>query len=380
MLALVLTMASAPLQASSPLHVRSSVAFAPCIAPVVKAYSRASGVAAVLDVGMPSSPGDRDVVIGDDSEMTRLLEGGTAILATAIDLGSVPWVFVGAQGSPAALSASSSTVAVLGGIAGREARALLSRTAATRLVVTTDAKELSQAASALVPLSLAGAGEHRPADVRPLMATAAAIAGSRNGSRARPFLAFLDSSRGRSLVDNCFRGGQLEPANGTASASAEVYGRAVLDWWLPECSLTRNTGHSDPQESLGPPNAVNLGGGRFRGLISLGQGGYVTLELRESAVDGAGPDIRVFQAVTGEPVTLYASDTAQGPFVLLGLRRFCGTRTPGIFSNHCDFDLRDGGLATARYVKVEDGEIYPCLAGGTRSEGADLDAVQVLNR
>ena len=79
-------------------------------------------------------------------------------------------------------------------------------------------------------------------------------------------------------------------------------------------------------------------------------------------------------------MTLYASRRASGPFVLLGLRRTCGMRTPGVFSNHCDFDLRDGGLATARYVKIEDGEIYPCLAGGTLTEGADLDAVQTLNR
>ena len=382
MLALVLTLASAPLHSSSSvLHVRASVAFAPCIAPVVKAYSRDSGVAAVFDVGMPSSPGDPDVVIGDDSEMTRLLEGGTAILATAIDLGSVPWVYVVPKGSPSrAFSPGSGVVAVLGGTAGREARALLSRTGASRLHVTTNAEDLSRAANALVPISLAGAGQHRPADVRPLIATAAEIAGSRSGSRARGFLAFLDSPRRRSLVDRCFRGGQLGPAAGTPSVSAEVYGRAVLDWWLPECSLTHN-GYNDPLESLGPPDAANLGGrDQYRGLISLGQGGYVTLELSEPAVDGEGPDIRVFQTTTGEPVTLYASDTAQGPFVLLGLRRFCGTRSPGIFSNHCDFDLRDGGLATARYIKVEDGEIYPCLAGGTLTEGADLDAVQVLNR
>jgi len=382
MLALVLTLASAPLlPGSSVLHVRASVAFAPCISPVVQAYNRASGTRAVLDVGFPNPVLDADVVIGDDSEMTRLLEGGTAILATAIDLGSVPWVYVVPNGSPStAFSTSSGVVAVLGGTAGREARALLSRTGATRLHVTTNTEDLSHAANALVPISLAGAGEHRPADVRPLIATAAEIASARSGSRARGFLAFLDGPPGRSLVDRCFRGRQLEPATATASVSAQVYGRAVLDWWLPECSLTHN-GYNNPQEAVGAPDALNLGGpDNFRGLISLGQGGYVTLELSESAVDGAGPDLRVFQAVTGEPVTLYAAATAEGPFVLLGLRRFCGTRTQGVFSNHCDFDLRDAGLATARYVKVEDGEIYPCLAGGTRTEGADLDAVQVLNR
>ena len=380
MLALLLTLATAPLQSSAAvLHVRASVAFAPCLDPVVKAYSRESAVAAVLDVGIPNA--DADVVIGDDSEMTRLLEGGTAVLGTAIDLGSVPWVFVLPQGSPAtAFSSSADVVAVLGGIAGREARTLLSRTGVARVRVTTNGEDLGHAAHALVPVSLAGAGEHRPADVNPLIATAAEIAGARNGSRARGFLAFLASPRGRALVDGCFRPRRLGAAGATPSVAAEVYGRAVLDWWLPECSLTHN-GYNDPLESLGPPDAANLGGrDLYRGLISLGQGGYVTVELGEPAVDGAGPDIRVFQSVTGEPVTVYASAASQGPFVLLGLRRPCGIRTQGLFSNHCDFDLRDGGLATARYIKVEDGEIYPCLAGGTLTEGADLDAVQVLNR
>jgi len=79
-------------------------------------------------------------------------------------------------------------------------------------------------------------------------------------------------------------------------------------------------------------------------------------------------------------VTVYAATSAAGPFVLLGLQKPCGTRTPGVFSNHCDFDLADGGLASARYVKVEDGEIYPCLAGGTLTEGADIDALQALNQ
>jgi hypothetical protein len=31
-------------------------------------------------------------------------------------------------------------------------------------------------------------------------------------------------------------------------------------------------------------------------------------------------------------------------------------------------------------MKVEDGEIYPCLAGGTVTEGADIDAIEILNK
>ena len=110
--------------------------------------------------------------------------------------------------------------------------------------------------------------------------------------------------------------------------------------------------------------------------MSLGQGGYVTVELGEPAVDGPGPDVRVFQTTSqraGDRSTPPRAARARSSS--LGLRRSCGERTPGVFSNHCDFDLRDGGLAAARYLKVEDGEIYPCLAGGTLTEGADIDAV-----
>jgi hypothetical protein len=79
-------------------------------------------------------------------------------------------------------------------------------------------------------------------------------------------------------------------------------------------------------------------------------------------------------------VTLYGS-TAPGAFTLIGLGSTAAS-TPG-FENperHCDFDLRGTGLAEARYLKVEDGEIYPCLSGGTITEGADIDAIEILNK
>ena len=48
-------------------------------------------------------------------------------------------------------------------------------------------------------------------------------------------------------------------------------------------------------------------------------------------------------------------------------------------SNHCDFDLAAAGMHAARFVWVEDAERFPCERAGTRTEGADIDAVQVLN-
>jgi hypothetical protein len=163
-----------------------------------------------------------------------------------------------------------------------------------------------------------------------------------------------------------------------APATAE-YAQSVVDWWLPQCTLDRN-GYKDPQEVLGTPDAANLGGkDNYRGIMSLGQGGYVTVDMGVSAFDGPGADIRVYQMTAGEPVTLYGAASAAGPFVLIGLRATCGVRTSGIAANHCDFDLAGTGLASARFLKIEDGEIYPCLAAGTITEGPDIDAVQILN-
>jgi hypothetical protein len=113
-------------------------------------------------------------------------------------------------------------------------------------------------------------------------------------------------------------------------------------------------------------------------MTSLGQGGWITVDLGLTVNDARGPEIRVYQTVSGEPVTLYAAAAPEGPFRALALQEYCGNRSTGAFSNHCDFDLARGGLASARYLRVEDGELYPCLAGTTASEGADIDAIEVL--
>ena len=371
-----------PSSAAAPdtVRVRASAAFAPCLAPALDAFTRATGVPVVLTAADPDPPQDADLVVGDDVEMTRLLEGGTAELASAVDLGQVPWVMVVPEGSPVGSVAAFATepVAVLGGRAGREARAALGTLSAQRLEVTTDAGDLRRARHALVPRSLAGAGERRPSAVRPLVATAALLAGSPRNAAARLVLSFLASADGRRALGGCFDPMPTVSAREAPARATGAYAQTVVDWWLPQCSLAHNR-YVDPGEVLGPPDAVNLGGvDNYLGFMSLGQGGYVTVDMGASFADGPGPDVRVYQTTAGEAVTLYASANPQGPFTLVGLRIPCGVRTPGVFSNHCDFDLHDAGLATARYLKIEDGEIYPCLAGGTVTEGADIDAVEIL--
>ena len=367
----------------TPVRVRASAAFAPFLEPALAAFSRESGIPTVLDLNEPDPPDGADVVVGDDVELQRLLEGGTADVRSSFDLGYIPWVFVVPERSADSVSAlaSADRVYLPAGKVGLVGRAGLPAVSAERVRVSSDPRELRQASYALVPRSLAGPGEHRPAGVRSLVATAAMITATPHPAGARQLMAFFKSPEGRTLLARWLDATEIGDSGVGApvAAGAAGFATSVVDWWLPACSLQHN-GYNDPQQVLGPPDAVNLGGkDNYQGIMSLGQGGYVTVDLGASAIDGPGADIRVFQTTSREPVTLYASTSSQGPFTLLGLRFDCGSRSQGLLSNHCDFDLHDGGLAEARYVKVEDGEIYPCLAGGTLTEGADIDAVQILN-
>lgn len=157
----------------------------------------------------------------------------------------------------------------------------------------------------------------------------------------------------------------------------DAYAKSVVDFFLPPCSLMNNR-YNDPREVLGPPDAGQLASGEFFGFMSLGERGYVTVDMEGCTVDEPGPDVRVFQTVGMEPVTLYAAGTPSGPFQLLEARKPCGTRLPGVGSRYCDFDLASPEVQEARYFRIEDGEIFPC-PGDTDSEGADIDAIQILH-
>jgi len=369
------------------LRLRTSEAFAPCLTPAVQAFSRESGLSVAIDVGDLDPPRGADVVIGDDAEMTRMLEGGVADLATSFDLGSLPWVMVVPAGSPAgSLSAlGADRVSVMGGQASRAARESLQTMPAEHVRVSRDADELRHARYALVPRSLAGPGEQRPSGVRPLMPVTAMITDAPHPDGARALLAFLRTDRARRLLTPCLDAPAPEAgakASTARSGAAAAFAQSVVDWWLPECTLVHN-GYNDPNKVLSGPDAVFLGvKDQYTGIMSLGQGGYVTVDMGDTAIDGPGPDVRVYQVTGIEPVTLYAATSAQGPFNLVALREDCGTRVPGAgnWERYCDFDLRNAGMAEARYFKIEDGEIYPCLAGGTITEGADIDAIEILNK
>ena len=365
--------------------VRASEAFAPLLEPALAAFTRETGVRATLEVKPPDPASGADLVVGDDLELRRVLEGGTADVGTAFDLGYVPWVLVAPAGAPADVRAAAEQadrLVVLGGPLGREARKAIGvPLPAARLRITNDRVELRAARYALVPRTLAGAGELRAARVRPLVAVAAVVTDSANPSGARQLLAFLSSPKGQRVIAPYVSTAGEVGAGEVSQRATGANAASVVDWWLPRCSLEHN-GYSDPTQVLGPPNAVFLGvKDQYTGFMSLGQGGYVVVDMGVPAVDGPGPDVRIYQTTSNEPVTLYAATSPQGPFTLVALQVPCGTRTGGgVLSNHCDFDLHDAGLASARYLKIEDGEIYPCLKGGTITEGADIDAVELLNQ
>jgi hypothetical protein len=164
------------------------------------------------------------------------------------------------------------------------------------------------------------------------------------------------------------------PTPDPCASAASAYAQAVVESWIPACSLEGNV-YNDPREALGPPNAAG-GQGVFTGFVSLGFGGRVTLDMGGCFADAPGPDLRVYQAVGREPVSVYVSLFPDGPFTLVEALKECGERITAV-RGYCDFDIAGGGVPRARYVRVEDGELFPC-PGDTTSEGADLDAVQAL--
>lgn len=153
------------------------------------------------------------------------------------------------------------------------------------------------------------------------------------------------------------------------------YGKSIAEAWIPACSLAQDA-YNDPTRAVGPPDAAGSGPDQFTGFVSLGFGGRVTVDLGGCISDAPGPDLRVYQVVSSEPVSVYVSLFPDGPFTLVEARKECGEPFSGI-RRRCDFDIASGGVTRARYVRVEDGELFPC-PGGTVSEGADLDAVQAL--
>jgi hypothetical protein len=187
------------------LRVRASSAVAPCVAAAARAFRSSTSVA----VGGFRDLHDADVFVGADVEVTRALESGGALIRSEADVASIPWVLVVGRGNPLALRGTDDLaragrdVWVLGGLAASQARRALSQVPPDQLKESEDAGLLRDAAPALVPLSLAGAGERLAVDVPALAARAVVTSATKRPEAAKAFVAFLASEPGQRAFARC---------------------------------------------------------------------------------------------------------------------------------------------------------------------------------
>ena len=193
--------------AQGALRVRASSIVAPCVEAAARAWPPARGPMQV-ETAAPLAPGPADVLVASAVELTRALEGGTAELDSDIDVARVPWVMQVRTGGPATirraadLAGSGAEVTVPDSPAAYEARRWAAAASGGR-VREAKGRELREAAVALVPLSLAGAGERIDVDVPPIVVRAAVALAPARPAEARAFVAFLASEPGQKAFAEC---------------------------------------------------------------------------------------------------------------------------------------------------------------------------------
>jgi accessory colonization factor AcfC len=204
-----LLLAGTPLGAdpgAEALRVRASSAVAPCVAAAAREFHP---VTASVAVGGFRDLHDADVFVGADVEVTRALESGGGVIRSEADVARIPWVLVVGSGNPLALRGTGDLahaggdVWVLGGLAASQARRVLAEVPPERLKESEDAGRLRDASPALVPLSLAGAGERLAVDMPALVARAVVAAGTKQPEAAMAFVAFLASEPGQRAFAKC---------------------------------------------------------------------------------------------------------------------------------------------------------------------------------
>lgn len=186
--------------------------------------------------------------------------------------------------------------------------------------------------------------------------------------------------------------------------SAGCQSGVCLDTWFATEVLAVEFGpgqsfgrSSMPAVVTGPPK----GGGCCKGsldVVSLGNGGTITLGFERAIVDGPGPDFVVFEnpfefgsQVYAEPATVEVSDdgvawvgypctATEPPFgTCAGWRPVYLDGVDGpvdpASSGGDRFDLADLGLASARFVRLTDRVDVTPADGGS----FDLDAVGIVH-
>jgi PKD repeat protein len=99
---------------------------------------------------------------------------------------------------------------------------------------------------------------------------------------------------------------------------------------------------------------------------SIGKNGWIVVDMLDVIFDGSGPDIMVFEGdATDEGFTLYAAESMDGPFHLMGTG-----------SGTSEFDFANCAISEARYFKIlDDGD----GSGNVLGAGFDFDAMQSLS-
>jgi molybdate transport system substrate-binding protein len=206
LVAALLLAAAAGAGEPAPLRVRASEAAAPCVEAAAAAY----GKPVEVEAGPLRDATAADVFVASSGvEMTRVLESGRAEEAGAVDVARIPWVLSVARGNPEGIATLKDLArpgldaVMLAGPAAYQARQAVSAVAPAKLRETADREALRSARVALVPLSLAGAGEHIPVDVPALEARAAVAKGTPREEEATAFVRFLGSEKGQRAFAGC---------------------------------------------------------------------------------------------------------------------------------------------------------------------------------
>jgi len=193
--------------ADDALLVRASPAPAPCVQAAGRAWEASGGRPLSVEPGGLRDPGRWDVLVGASVELTRALEGGGAASDSDVDVALIPWVLSVAPGSSVRgledVARSGVEATVLGGDAAYEARRVLAEHGIGRFRESSDAARLRSAAVALVPISLAGSGEHIGVDVPPIRVGAAVGARSGHPDDAAAFVRYLASTAGQQAFAAC---------------------------------------------------------------------------------------------------------------------------------------------------------------------------------
>jgi len=196
-----------PSLADDALRVRSSSVSAPCVEAVGLAWETREGRAVAVETGSLRDGGDWDVLVGSSVEANRALEGGDAVIDSDIDVALIPWVLrLASGGEVRALSdvvRSGTEIVLPAGPASYEARRALAEEGTARVVETDDRARLRSAPVALVPVSLAGAGQQVEVDVRPIRVVAAVGSRARSVRDAEAFVQFLGSRTGQDVFAAC---------------------------------------------------------------------------------------------------------------------------------------------------------------------------------